>query len=49
MIFFFRLFPFYFNFHVFLKDTYFYLMAFRAGTDSVLSFIIPTYVLVFFI
>lgn len=42
------LFPFHFNFHVFLKDTYFYLMAFRAGTDSAMSFIIPTYVLLSF-
>lgn len=47
MIFFLLSFPFLFDFHV-LMGTCSKLMAFRAGTDSAVSLIIPTYVLVSF-
>lgn len=46
--FFFLLFPLLFRISCPSKDTYFVLTAFRAGTDSAVSFIIPTYVLVSF-
>lgn len=42
------LFPLLFDFHVLLMDTCSRSMAFRAETDSAVSFIIPTYVLVSF-